>query len=234
MATDPRSFVRPGERLRIAATQINALNALIRRNGGFETGELPGNGPLTTIILARNSTGGDLARWGVMSISGIEIDPNDGDNERRSFEEMPCVIGETLAADAGVFVVAVEPIKSGKIGRVAAAGIVQVTAETLGQIRDYVTVIWEDGEWALIRISGGGGGGIRFGKVSGSWPKGTTHSVTRLKGNGDPPTTPSTFTAKNWFCDISIDCGERYVACAKVDSTWILIAAECEGASGGS
>lgn len=73
-----------------------------------------------------------------------------------------------------------------------------------------------------------GGESIRLGKITGTWGKGTTATVTRLKGNGlawSPA--DETFEAKNFFTDISVDCGERKVACADVGGTWILIAAEC-------
>lgn len=81
-----------------------------------------------------------------------------------------------------------------------------------------------------VRLEGegdGGGGGIRLGEITGSWLKGTTKTVIRLNGNGTPVTPEQTFTAKNWFADISIDCGTRKVCCVSVGGTWVLVSAEC-------
>lgn len=79
----------------------------------------------------------------------------------------------------------------------------------------------------LRTASGDGGDELRLGTVSGSWLKGATATVTRLKGDGDPWSPAQTFEAVNYFADISIDCGTRKVACALIGTTWILIAAEC-------
>lgn len=70
-------------------------------------------------------------------------------------------------------------------------------------------------------------GQIRLGKITSTWSKGTLKTVTRLRGSGNLFTPSSTFHATNYFADIVVDCGERKVALAHVDSTWILIAAEC-------
>lgn len=83
---------------------------------------------------------------------------------------------------------------------------------------------------------GDDGDSIRLGSISGSWLKGDTATVTRMKGDGTAFTPHEEFEALNHFVDISIDCGsgvQRKVACALVGSTWILIAAECDP-SGGS
>lgn len=224
MANDPRSFVRVGDKLRIAATQINALNALIRPNVGFQADGLVGYGPLNTIILARNTTEEDLPRWGVMEINGIEINPSDNDISRRSFEEMPCVRGETPDIEAKTPIVAVEPIRQGEIGRVAAAGVVQIKADDVAKVVG-ATVLWKNDDWALIRF--GDNKHIRLGLFSGAWPKAESKSVTRLNGDGSVASPASTFIGTNHFSDIAADCGDRKAAFALVDDTWVLIAAEC-------
>lgn len=83
----------------------------------------------------------------------------------------------------------------------------------------------------LLRTAAGDGGDeLRLGTVSGSWLKGATATVTRLNGDGSAWSPQQTFEAINHFADISIDCGSRTVACARIGSTWILIAAECSTA----
>lgn len=165
-----------------------------------------------------------------MEISGIEVTPttNAEDKSTQQFCSMPVLTGSAVEGTSANPCVAVEPIKAGKIGRVAVAGVVQVTMESLDLIRDQVAILWEGDDWGLVRIGGGGGGGgVRFGKIDATWLKGDTANVTQLKADGTTYSPTKAFTAKNWFVDIPIDCGERKVACAKVDGTWILIAAEC-------
>ena len=65
----------------------------------------------------------------------------------------------------------------------------------------------------------------RLGSISASWSKGTTATVTKL--NEDGSATTVTFTAKNWFADVTVSSGTKKVACSLVGNTWILIAAEC-------
>lgn len=219
---DPRSYVRPGERLRVAASQINALNAMMRPNVGFQADADIGYKPIGDVILARNDTGNDLARWGVMKINGIVIDPNDGENEERAFEGMPCVIGATASLCEANAVVAIEPINDGKIGRVVVSGVVQIKATDILKVGNS-DVLWKHTDWAIIRI----GSAIKIGKITGSWTKGTTKTVTLLNADGTTTVNAATFTARNLFANISVDCGERKVACAVIDSTWTLIDAEC-------
>lgn len=68
---------------------------------------------------------------------------------------------------------------------------------------------------------------VRLGTISATWNKGSTATVTQLKPDGSAMTTPRTFTAKNWFADVTVSSGTKNVACASVGNEWILIAAEC-------
>lgn len=222
MTPDPRQNVRPGEKLRIAAEQINFLNGLMRGGAGFAGGSLTGWQPGTNLILLKN-TGADVARWGVFNITGIEIDPNTNEYQANSFGEMPCVRGEKATESTGTAAVAIEPIKSGKVGRVAVSGVVQIKREDVVKVVSAIA-LWQADEWALIRF---GGGGIRLGTVSATWTKGATATVTQLYGDGTPLEGTPTFTATNHFVTIPVSSGTKRVACALVDATWILIAAEC-------
>jgi hypothetical protein len=103
------------------------------------------------------------------------------------------------------------------------AGAVQVKKADLDKLTSK-TVLWENANWALVVL--GGGGGVRFGRVTGAWNKGATATVTDLFPDGDPkPGDPEpTFQALNQFKTLPepSDDGERVVLCAKVDSTWML------------
>lgn len=128
---DPRQNVRPGQKLQIAAQQINFLNGLMRQGGGFGSGGLPGWTQGTNVLMARNDTGADVNRFGVMEIAGVVIDPNDGDRALRQFSDMPCVIGVLPevpeanglpTARVKKLCVTMEPIADGKLGRVIVGG----------------------------------------------------------------------------------------------------------------
>ena len=132
---DPRQHVRPGQKLQIAAQQINFLNGLMRKGGGFGSGGLTGWSAGTNVIMARNDTGAALGRFGIMEIDGIVINPADGDSHLSQHSEMPCVIGVApqVPAPAGLPVsrvmklcISLEPIPQGKIGRVVVSGPVPV------------------------------------------------------------------------------------------------------------
>lgn len=128
---DPRHNVRPGEKLQIAAQQINFLNGLMRQGGGFTSGGLAGWTQGTNVVMARNDTGSDVIRFGVMEIAGVVIDPSDGDRARNQFSDMPCVIGVAPSrptasglptARVQKICVTMEPIKADKLGRVVVSG----------------------------------------------------------------------------------------------------------------
>jgi hypothetical protein len=221
--TDPRGNVRPGQRLALAAEQVNWINRQMKGGGGFTGGGLEGWQPGTNLVLCKNATGSDVARWGVMEITGVEINPNTDAYAENSFGEMPCVTGGTVTGSSGKALVAIEPIKAGKVGRVAVSGYVQIKAADIPKVGGAVE-LWRDDQWALIRF---GGGGIRLGTIAASWSKGATATVTQQKGDGSAMTGNPTFTATNYFAAVTVTTGTKRVACALVDSTWILIAAEC-------
>jgi hypothetical protein len=251
MATDPRGHVRPGDKLRIAAEQINWINRQMAADTSFGGGPLAGVEPGKNVILARNNTGGDVPRWGVMAIGGVEINPTAGDTQRRSFEEQPCITGTMPSATTGAaFCIAVEPIKSGKIGRVAVAGVVQAkitvgsgvtgdrarphaSRETLELAADGpARVLWRPSGsgtvWGLVRIDEGDP--IRIGKTTSTWTKGSLATIT-LYESGTPPneTTGSpTQTLQNCVNKFGDVQSGKWVSVARAaNGSWYLIAAEC-------
>lgn len=254
MATDPRHNVRPGDKLRIAAEHINFINRMMRPDTGFKSGALEGYEPGRNVILCRNNTGGDVPRWGVMRISGIEINPADGDNQRRSFEEMPCVTGsKPNTTTGGKFVIAVEPIKPGEIGRVCAAGIVQAKVSfsdaghtrakpkdnTVGYLESSASgpaaIVWSPGgtgeKWSLVRFDdgGGGGGSLRIGKTGTSaWTKGTLADIELYESGTPPNETASSETITgvvNKWADVPAG---KWVGIQKAQNgMYYLVVAEC-------
>jgi hypothetical protein len=224
MATDPRGHVRPGDKLRIAAEQINWINRQMAADTSFGGGPLAGIEPARNIVYMRNVTGQDVPRWGVMSVNLgnaaiIPEDPQFPDASRRSFEEVPCLEGslppdyrESVGDVSKLpFVIAIEPIKAGKIGRVAVAGVIQArveatlehayfgwtyavpngSVETLSVLsHGPARIIWpkpvspDTTSWALIRL-GDEGPRMRVGKVEEDWAVGTSTALVKLyEGSG--------------------------------------------------
>jgi hypothetical protein len=87
-----------------------------------------GSKPYTWVLCKPSVT---VARWGIVAITGVEITPTSTATAEatKSFEEQPIVTGGTPSATTTAWGVAVEPIESGKIGRLAVGGVVQVKVE---------------------------------------------------------------------------------------------------------
>lgn len=252
MRRDPRHHVLPGQPLRLAAEQVNALNKMMRVNAGTTGGPVGVPEQAKNIILCRNDSGSDVARWGVLEISGVVFDPSSGSDAEATFTSTPCVIGVTPTDGAKPFVIAVEPIASGVIGRVAVAGVVQCKLDVVNELHiaartkagstsqmetaDVGTsgIVWKESgtgveKWSLLRM-GSIMPVVRFGEISAAWNKGATATVTRLFPDGTQSDPSQTFSALNQFANIPAPegGGTRFVMCAYIKTTWMLIAAECD------
>ena len=86
--------------------------------------------------------------------------------------------------------------------------------------------------WALLSFEKGSSVGVKVGKITGTWTKGGTQTVWEFTGAGVQATGPSgplSLTGVNRFVTVSVTGSTaKWVAVAPVDSTWHLIAAECE------
>jgi predicted RecA/RadA family phage recombinase len=205
---DPRQHVNPGDPIRLAASQINGLNRLLALGGGF-AGDASGEQPTPyTWVMAKNNTASTIARWGVLAITGMAITPGSSTNATSQFEQLPVLTGGTPSATTTAWCVAVEPIESGKIGRVAVGGVVQLKAADLGKASG-AHVLWKDSNWALVRMQAG----VIRGTFTGTWTKGSTTTVTDAVISG------ATYTAKNYIATLSGSaCLIAYVA-----DEWVLV-----------
>jgi hypothetical protein len=202
----------------------DAADRVLGAGAGFAAGGTQYGSAPYTFVYARNGTGSTVARWGVMAITGVQITPTStSGGATAQFEQMPVLTGGTPSATTTAWCVAVEPIENNKVGRVAVAGVVQVKAADLGKAAG-ASVLWKNSDWALIRIDGSG---VRLGTISATWTKGNTATVTEQNGDGSAKSPATTFTATNYFATVTVASGTKRVACAKVDETWMLIAAEC-------
>jgi len=209
--------------------------------------------PPYTPILAKNNTTGTVNRWGVLSVAGVVFTPSGATgNATQQFQDQPVLSGG-LPTGGSAFVVAVEPIAAGKIGRVAVAGVVQAKinvvseSDTFATAKDgdltqltsssngEATILWKESgtganKWAIVRF-GAAGASIRLGKVTGTWSKGSTTTVTQWKGDGSAavsgPSGPATFTAINRAQTVTGPTGGFWVGCESIDGTWHLEWAEC-------
>lgn len=220
-----------------------------------QTGDAQTDGPKPyTPILAQNSTTGVVNRWGVLSVAGVVFTPSGATgNATQQFQDQPVLSGG-LPTGGSAFVVAVEPIAAGSIGRVAVAGVVQakinitdaghgfakakdgdLTQLSSGDTGD-AQILWKESgtgasKWAIVRFGSGAGASIRLGKVTGTWTKNATVTVTQWKGDGSQqvtgPSGPLTFSAINRAQTVTGPTGGYWVGCESIDGTWHLEWAEC-------
>lgn len=224
-----------------------------QRGNGIAAG--PEAGPSSYVpILVKNATTGPVSRWGVLSVAGLVFTPSGATGSAtQQFQDVPVLSGG-LPTGGTAFVVAVEPIKAGSIGRAAVAGVVQCKITVVSSSDTFATakdgdlsqltsassgeaqILWKEsgtgaGKWALVRFGGAAGASIRLGKVSGTWSKGATASVTQWRGDGSAavsgPSGPATFTAVNRAQTVTGPSGGYWVGCESIDGTWHLEWAEC-------
>lgn len=220
--------IEPGQRLNgaISARAWNRMmdaSDIVHGDRFSVTAGTPSTGekPYTWVWCKPSVT---VARWGVLAIAGVEVSPTatESDTATKTFQDSPVVTGGTPSATTTAWGVAVEPIASGAIGRLAVAGVVQLKTADLGKASG-AHVLWKNSDWALIVI----GGGLRLGTISATWAKGATATVTEQNGDGSAIAGNPTFTASNYFATVTVASGTKRVACGLVGGAWILIAAEC-------
>jgi hypothetical protein len=244
----PDGRLEPGQPLRgaISARAWNraqdAADLVLGANPGTEG--VPGSPVLKPYAWVYCKPSVTVARWGVLAITGMEITPTSSSGgATASFEEMPVLTGGTPSATTTAWCVAVEPIESGKIGRVAVGGVVQCTVDVTSTDDKFVAckasaaelktgtsgeglILWKEsgtgtGKWALVRLAAGGAQGIKRGTFSAPWNKGSTKTVTDALVSG------TTYASvQNYFASVS-GTGTKACAIAYVGTEWILIAAEC-------
>lgn len=208
-----------GQKLRVSARAWNraqdAADIVLGARPGITAGTVPaGDKPYTWVYCKPNFT---VARWGVLAITGVEITPtSSAGGATASFEDSPVVTGGTPSATTTAWGVAVEPIASGSIGRLAVGGVVQCKAADLGKTSG-AHVLWKNSDWALIRLQAG----IVRGTFSAPWNKNSTKTVTDAVANA------TTYAnVQNYFASLT-GSGTKNCAIAYVAGEWILIAAEC-------
>jgi hypothetical protein len=147
----------------------DAADLVLGAQPGFEADGIRGPSAPYTAVYCKASA--DVDRWGVLAISGMESTPS---GPAGQFHELPVLQGSTPTTGTTAFCVAVEPIKSGSLGRVAVAGVVQVQLDVKSESHQYAKckasvaeletassgeafILWKEsgtgtGKWGLVRV----------------------------------------------------------------------------------
>lgn len=127
---DPFRKVSPGQPLRIGARAWNRVLDSIRPNVGFMSLQ-DGLEPAPNTVYIRNKSGHDVPRFGVLGISGVEIDPAAEDKKHElGFAQQPVLHGTTPGAEhADKFVICLQPIRDDAIGLAAIGGVLACKVE---------------------------------------------------------------------------------------------------------
>jgi hypothetical protein len=157
MATKrPDGRVEPGQRISSAFSARawnraqDAADVVLGARTGAEAGASAGVERASNIVLVQNNSGQDVPWLGVLGISGVAIDIDggtlDGTNAQsaRLREAVARPVLSGVAPLSGThddaFVVAIEPIEYGKIGRCASGGTLIVCVNVLNYSHKYATV----------------------------------------------------------------------------------------------
>lgn len=129
---DPFAKVQPGEPLKIHAAAWNKMLDTVRQPHGLAAA-FSGVEQASNVALIRNDSGIAVPACGVLGISGVTRDPEDGEfagtNQQsgfvREFVRRPILTGVApqIMTHGERFVVALEPIAVGAVGRAAVGGM---------------------------------------------------------------------------------------------------------------
>ena len=177
MARAPLQKVQTGEKLHVKAGDWNAFidAAVAEMNRRNSQKQVPHRQPKSSgIVRVRNDSGADLARFGVLGVSGVFYDPSLYLGSFK-FEGVNLVGTTPAAADhTGRFVIVLEPIPAGEIGFALVSGVCQVRVDVtnaghgFADVKDgYATklasgtsgsaqILWQEAgtgtKWALVRL----------------------------------------------------------------------------------
>ena len=183
MTGDAFRKVAPGDSLRIPAGAYNTfIDAAVdfqrrTRDQASQAKDVP---QIPGTVYIRNDSGADRARYEILGVSGplFPLGSTDG-----SFRDATALIGvvPTEAGHKGRFVILVEPLRAGQIGRALAVGVSPVMvsltdpAHKFADVADgnpghlissesgAAAILWGSGMpglgWMLVRLPAGGGGG---------------------------------------------------------------------------
>jgi hypothetical protein len=255
MSGDAFERATPGKALAIPAA---AWNACLDAADAHKRGEMP---PFAStpkqfrqadIVLVKNASGSNVSRFHVLGISGVIFTPT---ASLRAFQDQVTFTGVTPtdADHKGKFVICLDAIKSGQVGRAWIAGVAQVQVNVTDTAHGFCDVkntdrtqlqsassgntriLWKESgtgtKWAVVRLNDpSGGDAVRLGKpAGGNWVKGTTATI-NIWESGTPPSETQTTGVSISGCvnKFATVASGKWVMIARAgNGSWYLIAAEC-------
>lgn len=214
--TDPFRKARPGDALRIPAAAYNGfIDAAVAHRNSAARGELSAAQPRggSEVILVRNDSGADLPRFGVLEIDGPILTPTDGED----FNNQICLSGIAVTAAGAWYVVALEPLLDGKIGKAIALGLTQVTVNVSdashtfaeSSIGSQVLVSASAGSARILWAESGTGSKAAIVALTGVTARGGLFAVDIESDGGDGGDYESGSTPASWTYTVSSLAGEE-------------------------
>jgi len=197
--------VQAGQPLEIPAgtfnTFIDTARAHLARQRSTQTGtDRSARDP--DVVLVRNDSGYDLARFEVLGVSDVVISPADNLDE---FKNGIVLTGTTpsLANHFGRFVVLLEPLAAGQIGRACASGMCQVRINVVDEADQYADV--RDGSRATLESTDRGASYIYWRQ------SGTGEKWAVVKLSIPAPECPCSCSSGSVSCSL---CGSSSLSCS--------------------
>lgn len=188
--------VQRGDPLRIPSGDwnkiVDATRAFYQQQAGLgATAPAAVGGRQASVVMVKNASDADQERFAVLGVDGPVILPEDNEDEFKRQVALSCVV-PTEADHRGKFVILLEPLPVGAIGRACAAGVSIVRLEIVneddtqadvldGDATKLTTVtsggaaqvLWteeaSEGEvWAIVRFGSPGGGAPMMIKLTGA------------------------------------------------------------------
>ncbi|MFB3893596.1 MAG: hypothetical protein ACE15C_16405 [Phycisphaerae bacterium] len=176
---DTLAKVKPGDPLAIQAgtfnTFVDAANDFLRRQHGQAQSGTP-VARQAGIILVKNGSGADRARFDVLGVDSPLFDPAD---DLDAFKNQVALVGvtPTEADHFGKVVILLEPVVAGEIGLAVAVGVCPVMLDVTAESDGYADV--NDGDCGSLKTGTKGSATILW-KVSGT---GSQWGVVKLAGH---------------------------------------------------
>jgi hypothetical protein len=254
MNGDAFKRVRQGDSMQIPAAAWNAcLDAAEAHKRGEQSPfvGVPQEFRQADIVLVKNSSGSDVSRFGILGISGVIITPAANLSQFQNKNAFTGVT-PTVASHSGKFVICLDAIKNGQIGRAWVSGVsaVQIditdTSHKFCDVKDSdrtklsssnsgsARIVYSPGgtgtKWCGVRLGDGAGGDpVRLGKTSSTWTKNTTATIDLWEGGTPPSETSSSATLANCVNKMVTVPSGRWVEVAQgVNGYWYLVWAEPE------
>ncbi len=248
---------QPGDRVGLSARfrnrQLKAFSFVeqLQRTESFDPSRLNSS---AGIVRIHNGSGGDVVQGGVLAINDVFPRPADNLEAFKSnfiFEGVTPVGGDTDGDRAGKFVVTLEPILDGAIGRACGSGVcpAKVNFEAPGDwwadiwhndtrglyssMGGHAQVLWRASYqglvWALVRI--GTPRGVALGSTFQILAGGKSHaSMTVSTPPEDMGVSSRNMTSYDWLLQPNHALNEHGIKIKLIGDRWYITAAEWYGA----